>query len=130
MKIYISTKFQDIKIFNKISKICEEIGINYFNWTQHKNYKKISDKEKLKQAQEDIHAIDNCDLFILVFNGVLGKGMMFELGYAYAKNKPIVIYDIKRNISEQSQFISIFKKNIITDENELKNYLLAFKLKN
>jgi len=125
MMIYISTKYQEIDIFNKAKQLCEKLNHNIIcDWTKHKPYKEISREECKKQASEDLEGINKCDVFILIYNGIIGTGMSFELGCAIAQQKQIIVVDLIGDIEEKSMFISLISKNyIITSFAELKKLL-------
>lgn len=44
-----------------------------------------------KVAPADIAAIDNCDLMLAILDG-LDSGTLFEVGYARARNKPVIVF--------------------------------------
>ena len=125
MMIYISTKYQEIDIFNKAKQLCEKLNHNIIcDWTKHKPYKEISREECKKQASEDLEGINKCDVFILIYNGIIGTGMSFELGYAMAQQKQIIVVDLIGDIEEKSMFISLISKNnIVTSFDDLKKLL-------
>jgi nucleoside 2-deoxyribosyltransferase len=106
----------------KIDKICKRLKIDTFLphrecglWREGVNVKKI--------AKGDLKGFENCDFLIASLNGFnVGAGTAWEMGYAYAKNIPIIAIKTDRkpeeSIEEISAIISGLTK-IITSFKEL-----------
>jgi len=128
MKIYLSTKFQNVEIYGDIKNSCEELGHSITcDWVKHKDYKSIDKNERINQSNEDLKGIELADLIILIYTGKdyePGKGTMFEIGYALALRKPIIGLDLsqQKDLNNQSQFLSSLS-NIIYSTTELHRYL-------
>ena len=135
MKIYLSTKFQNVEIYGDIKNSCEELGHSITcDWVKHKDYKSIDKNERINQSNEDLKGIELADLIILIYTGKdyePGKGTMFEIGYASALQKPIIGLDLsqQKDLNNQSQFLSSLSK-IVYSTTELYEYLQSSNLSN
>lgn len=69
------------------------------------------DKEELLDKQ--LSAIENCDLFVLVYPA--GRGSHIELGYALANRKPIVVFGDKESLQENVMLFSSVKFRVRND---------------
>jgi len=127
MKAYIAGPLCNQKerdFLEKIDKICRKIGIDTFLphrecglWKEGKSVKEI--------AKGDLKGFEDCDFLIANLNGFnVGAGTAWEMGYAYARNIPIIALKTDRKpeeaIEEISAVISGLTK-ITTSLEELKN---------
>lgn len=105
MKFYVAGRFSNKDKVRKINKLLLEKGHQLSgDWTSHEQVKPY-DKEpsrSMTYSIEDMNAIVNCDIFILLINKEAGIGSSTELGAAIALNiksgKP-KIYIAGKNIS-------------------------------
>ena len=119
MKIYLSGKYQQKNEIKQLKRLLKQNGFKVVsNWEHNKNYKKLPKKKQRIQAKNDIQKIKQSDIFIMLYNGIKGSGMFFELGFAYAKHKKIIILN-KTKDENISQFLSLKSIKIINSENEL-----------
>jgi len=111
-KIYIISKFQNKDDVSHLEALLSASGFEITSkWTTHEDCKPYSIHEKLAviQALEDTVWIDEADMIIYLYNGVKGVGSFFELGYAYARIKKIVICDISeaKDAKDTSMFVHL-----------------------
>lgn len=92
MKFYVAARFSDKERVKKINDLIKNKGYELSgDWTSHigsNDYSKTSERSR-KYAIEDIKAVINCDVFILILNEKGGTGSSTELGVALALNKKI-----------------------------------------
>ncbi len=88
MKVYIAARFnkkQEVRhLYSKFKKLGHEIAAD---WTLHKLIKPYENNVKIAReySVEDINAVRNCDVFILLSDEA-GTGMYVELGAAISSN--------------------------------------------
>ena len=107
-KFYISTKFENVDMFNYVKNKLEELGYKLvLDWTKHENCKPYSENYIISkiQAIEDLKAINEADFVVYVNYHEKGPGTFFELGYAYAKNK--IIYALGKKAKDASMFMHL-----------------------
>jgi len=103
MKIYLASKFSFKNKVEEIYKILMDYGHHITCVWWHDDVKRIGGTDKnwyslpLIQniAKRDFKGIDDADILILIapqYTPVCFNGANVELGYAYAKNKKIIIY--------------------------------------
>ena len=99
MKAYIAGplwKPEDRIILEKIALFCKENNIETF--LPHRDVGIYKEGSSKKFFEKDSKEIDNCNLIIAVLDwkGV-GSGTAWEIGYAYAKNIPLIalVEDLK-----------------------------------
>lgn len=114
MKAFVSFKFKedysDRKLIEEISSALEKIGIesiimvrDFEKWGEVK----FSPEELMRLTFEQI---DLCDFHIIEFSEK-GVGLGIEAGYAFAKNKPIIV--IAKKDSHISDTLKGIAKQII-----------------
>lgn len=88
------------------------------------NFDQIPEEDKLEEARrmalEHLERIDNADVvYIISPNGYVGKSVCMEVGYAYAKGKPIYssekiddfsIMSLVSQILSEDELIQIIKQ--------------------
>lgn len=135
MKAYIAGPLcseKEREFLEKIDRICKKLKIDTFLphrecglWKEGKDVKEI--------AKGDLKGFDDCDFLIASLNGFnVGAGTAWEMGYAYAKNIPIIAIKTDRkpeeSIEEISAIISGLTK-IVTNlkelEKEVKKLIVA-----
>ena len=94
MKIYIAGPLFNKKvkvILEKIDKICKELGLDTF--LPHRDAGLYSKGDSKPFFKKDRDTIDECSIIIayLDWRGI-SSGTAWEMGYAYAKNIPIISY--------------------------------------
>ena len=108
MKIYIATKFEDVTEYKELENILVSDGHSITcDWTAHKSVHPFSDDRPIcrSQSEEDLSGIRNSDVVILLYNGKKGSGMSFEIGYATALNKKVVM--LGENSEDYSMFVHL-----------------------
>ena len=117
MKVYIATKFEDTEIYNNLKNKLEVKGYEITcDWTKHKKVHPFSENKELcySQSLEDVIGIEQADVMILLYNGKKGSGMSFEIGYATALGKKILMYaPNNENISTEDYSMFVHLENFI-----------------
>ncbi|MBS3167208.1 nucleoside 2-deoxyribosyltransferase [Candidatus Woesearchaeota archaeon] len=122
MKVYIAGplwKPEDRIILEKIAFFCKEKNIKTF--LPHRDvgiYEKGSSK---KFFEKDSKEIDNCNLIIAVLDWKsVGSGTAWEIGYAYAKNIPVIalVEDLKSINTYDRMCTMVFNSVIMFDSLE------------
>jgi len=109
LKVYVAGPLcmeEERKFLEKIDKLCKKLGLSTF--LPHRDcglWEKITDAKKI--ASGDLKGFDNCDFLIAVLNGFnVGAGTAWEMGYAYAKEIPIIAIKTDRKPEDSHQEIS------------------------
>ncbi len=78
------------KFIEKIDALCKQLNLETF--LPHRDVGLVEFTSDIPKAfQEDVKALNRCDLVIASFNHWrIGAGTSWELGYAYAKGKKIM----------------------------------------
>lgn len=104
MKIYVASRFENKDKVKKINKLLIEKGYELSgDWTNHVYTKPYDKNQQLSKnySKEDMQAVLNADVFILLTNKKPGIGSTTELGAALAlflsKGKPKV-YVVGENL--------------------------------
>jgi nucleoside 2-deoxyribosyltransferase len=104
MTAYISVSFAKRKLADReLSVIAETLNkfkIEPFIFVDKHKFDLAQERQMMKQAMSDI---DNCDFLIAETSGK-GIGIGVEVGYAKAKNKPVVY--IRKKDAEHSTTVS------------------------
>ncbi len=86
--VYIAGSCKNVKAVKYLMTKIESWGHRItFDWTGSNNNNDIGEYVK-----KDIDGIQECDNFVYCMDGIKSRGKYFELGYATALNKPIIIY--------------------------------------
>jgi 2'-deoxynucleoside 5'-phosphate N-hydrolase len=92
MTAYIAVSFKKRKSVEReiaaIKIMLSNVSINAFVFVDHYQFDSFHEKEMMRQA---MHDLDRCDLLIAETSDK-GIGIGIEVGYAKAKNKPVVLY--------------------------------------
>ena len=104
IRAYVSVSFNDRKTLqdelNTITSTLAKFQIESFIFVDHYSFARGQEQEMMKQAMKDI---DESDLLIAEASfKAIGLGV--EVGYAKAKNKPVVY--IRKNNAEHSTTVS------------------------
>lgn len=87
-KLFVAGSIEDVKEIRQFIKILENRGyIITEDWTKHM----LSTKGN-RDAENNLIGIHNCDTFIMYLSGTKSSGKMFELGYAEALKRPILLF--------------------------------------
>lgn len=90
----------------KLDSICKELGVDTFLphrdcglWKEGIEFKEI--------AEQDIKGFEKCDFLIANLNGFnIGAGTAWEMGYAEAKNIPVIAIKTDKKLSESVEGMS------------------------
>jgi len=109
----------------EIDKICKSLGLDTF--LPHRDVglaKGIEDTEKIFKG-DIIDGFKDCGLVIASLDGLhVGAGTSWELGYAYAKNIPIIGIKTDEPVKDAFEYLSailIGSMQIVTSIEELKS---------
>ncbi len=123
---------QDREFLKKIDALCNSLDINTF--LPHRDvglWKNIEDTKRIAQA--DLRGFNNCNLLIANMNGFgISSGTAWEMGYAYAKNIPVIGIKTDKKVSESIEDLSaiiIGLTKITTNFEELKKEIQKCKIK-
>ena len=130
IKVYLAGPFFNKKeriIIERVHKILKEKGLNVFAPMEHfiENGENMSNRKWGKAVfKMDVEAIDECDIVVCVYYGMYSDtGTAWELGYAYAKNKPVILVHINPNKITSVMTFNCAKCNIPLQD--LKHYNFA-----
>lgn len=111
MKLYVASKFEHKPLARAVMDFLELNGHTItcdwtkHEWPEHYEGKELYSKDiKLTNffASNDLNGIQEADAIIVLYAGIKGPGMSFEMGYAKALNKPIIM------VGEDTKEYSIF----------------------
>ncbi len=133
IKAYIAGKLgneEEIETLEKIDAVCKSLGIDTF--LPHRNVgilKDISDTKKIFEG-DIIKGFQNVNLVVANLNGLsVGAGTAWELGYAYAKNIPLIGVKTDESVEEALDNLSailIESVEILNSFDKLKERLKKF----
>ena len=95
-----------------------EMGLNVFSPVHDVGHGSAED------VAQDLDAIHECDLMLAIGDG-LDAGTIYEIGYARALKKPVIMY--VENESEEDQKMMVGSGCIITDDFVTAIYQAAWK---
>lgn len=129
-KLYIAGKLcsaSEVEFLEKVTKLCEEKGFETF--LPHRDVgpcKSIKDVQRIFNG-DIMQGFKDCDGVIAVLDGLhVGAGTAWELGYAYAKNIPVIGIKTDEPIKEALEYLSpiiIASTKIVTTIEELEGEL-------
>jgi len=99
-KIYVAAKFEKKDEALNLMNVLKNNGYHITcDWTKHEwpeHYQKQELYSKNIEitnafAEADIKGVTDADIVIVLYHGIKGPGMSFEMGYATALNKPVYI---------------------------------------
>jgi nucleoside 2-deoxyribosyltransferase len=75
-------------------------GFDVFSPREHQNDDLVFGSMEWRKAtfQNDIDHIDGCDFVFAILDNAMDEGVLMEIGYAYAKKKPIVVLNLSDKI--------------------------------
>lgn len=128
MKAYLAGKLGtkgERSALEEIDEICKSLGLDTF--LPHREVglaKGIEDTEKIFQG-DIIEGFKDCTLVVVSLDGLhVGAGTAWELGYAYAKNIPIIGIKMDEPVKDAFEYLSailIGSIQIVTSLEELKS---------
>lgn len=87
-KVYVAGSWRNRLVIKVLMNEIEMMGHRVVvDWTGHK-----SSGYARQYAAEDLKGLQECDCLIYCLDGIKSRGKNFELGYATALGKPIVLY--------------------------------------
>jgi len=129
-KAYIAGKLctaSEIEFLEKIAGICEKLGIQTF--LPHRDVGPCKGMKDVKRVfKGDIEqGFKDCQIVIAILDGLhVGAGTAWELGYAYAKNIPIIGIKTDEPIEQALDYLSpiiIYSTKIVTSLEDLEEEL-------
>ncbi|WP_233117060.1 PfkB family carbohydrate kinase [Aggregatibacter actinomycetemcomitans] len=113
--VYLAGPFftlSQIWLINETRRLLSEMGLIVFS-----PYHEIGTGDTIMVVPKDIDGINNSDIIFAIFDGK-DSGTIFEIGYATAKNKPVIVY----NENEKSEDLKMMEG---TDCIVIKDYVSA-----
>ena len=126
-KVYLASPFFDdaeLERVDKVKEILDLKGLDVFSPKEHQNEHLEFGSIEWRKAtfENDIKHIDWCDVVVAIIckGNYDDSGTAWELGYAYATNKPVVLVNITGETINLMIADSIHA--LITSYDELKEY--------
>ena len=126
-KVYLASPFFDdaeLERVNKVKEILNSKGLDVFSPKEHQNEHLEFGSIEWRKAtfENDVKHIDWCDVVVAIIckGNYDDSGTAWELGYAYATNKPVVLVNITGETINLMIADSIHA--LITSYDELKEY--------
>ena len=126
-KVYLASPFFDdaeLERVNKVKEILDSKGLEVFSPKEHQNEHLEFGSIEWRTAtfENDVKHIDWCDVVVAIIckGNYDDSGTAWELGYAYATNKPVVLVNITGETINLMIADSIHA--LITSYDELKEY--------
>ena len=126
-KVYLASPFFDdaeLERVNKVKEILDSKGLDVFSPKEHQNEHLEFGSIEWRKAtfENDVKHIDWCDVVVAIIckGNYDDSGTAWELGYAYATNKPVVLVNITGETINLMIADSIHA--LITSYDELKEY--------
>lgn len=126
-KIYLASPFFDdaeLERVDKVKEILDLKGLEVFSPKEHQNEHLEFGSIEWRKAtfENDVKHIDWCDVVVAIIckGNYDDSGTAWELGYAYATNKPVVLVNITGETINLMIADSIHA--LITSYDELKEY--------
>ncbi|KOE60458.1 PfkB family carbohydrate kinase [Aggregatibacter actinomycetemcomitans] len=113
--VYLAGPFftlSQIWLINETRRLLSKMGLIVFS-----PYHEIGTGDAIMVVPKDIDGINNSDIIFAIFDGK-DSGTIFEIGYATAKNKPVIVY----NENEKSEDLKMMEG---TDCIVIKDYVSA-----
>ena len=126
-KIYLASPFfnsEEINRMETVRSILRDKGLEVFSPAEHQNKHLEFGSMEWREAtfKSDIDAIDACDIMVAINcqGNYDDSGTMYEIGYAYAKGIPVVLF----NNTDKSINLMIADSlhSLLTSYDELQNY--------
>jgi nucleoside 2-deoxyribosyltransferase len=134
MKVYIAGKIgtqTELEMLEEIDSLCSSLGFKTF--LPHRDVGLAKGMEDVKRIFKGdiIDGFKDCNLVVALLDGLhIGSGTAWELGYAYAKNIPIIGIKTDESIEEALDYLSpiiIASTPIVTSIKELEKKLKSLK---
>ena len=129
-KVYLASPFFDdaeLERVDKVKEILDSKGLDVFSPKEHQNEHLEFGSIEWRKAtfENDVKHIDWCDVVVAIIckGNYDDSGTAWELGYAYATNKPVVLVNITGETINLMIADSIHA--LITSYDELKEYDFA-----
>ena len=126
-KVYLASPFFDdaeLERVDKVKEILDSKGLEVFSPKEHQNEHLEFGSIEWRKAtfENDVKHIDWCDVVVAIIckGNYDDSGTAWELGYAYATNKPVVLVNITGEPINLMIADSIHA--LITSYDELKEY--------
>ena len=126
-KVYVASPFFDdaeLERVDKVKEILDSKGLEVFSPKEHQNEHLEFGSIEWRKAtfENDVKHIDWCDVVVAIIckGNYDDSGTAWELGYAYATNKPVVLVNITGETINLMIADSIHA--LITSYDELKEY--------
>lgn len=126
-KVYLASPFFDdaeLERVDKVKEILDSKGLEVFSPKEHQNEHLEFGSIEWRKAtfENDVKHIDWCDVVVAIIckGNYDDSGTAWELGYAYATNKPVVLVNITGETINLMIADSIHA--LITSYDELKGY--------
>ncbi|MBS7310344.1 MAG: nucleoside 2-deoxyribosyltransferase [Treponema sp.] len=126
-KVYLASPFFDdaeLERVDKVKEILDSKGLEVFSPKEHQNEHLEFGSIEWRKAtfENDVKHIDWCDVVVAIIckGNYDDSGTAWELGYAYATNKPVVLVNITGETINLMIADSIHA--LITSYDELKEY--------
>ena len=126
-KVYLASPFFDdaeLERVDKVKEILDSKGLEIFSPKEHQNEHLEFGSIEWRKAtfENDVKHIDWCDVVVAIIckGNYDDSGTAWELGYAYATNKPVVLVNITGETINLMIADSIHA--LITSYDELKEY--------
>ena len=126
-KVYLASPFFDdaeLERVEKVKEILDSKGLEVFSPKEHQNEHLEFGSIEWRKAtfENDVKHIDWCDVVVAIIckGNYDDSGTAWELGYAYATNKPVVLVNITGETINLMIADSIHA--LITSYDELKEY--------
>ena len=104
MKFYVAARWEDFEMAQKVCDDLESRGhICTHNWMKIAKAVETEDliEDLSVSAPDDLHGVQNADMFILIARGAGGQGRWVEMGVALDRLLPIKagVINIQRSVS-------------------------------
>jgi len=118
MKIYLASRFGNRFMLREVRDRLNRLGhANTSRWID--NDKRPNTKEELREfwvawSKYDIEDVDRADAIVVYTEGcdtpgdLPRDGMRFEMGYAYAKGKPVIVVGPKLFVFDELEDIIVY----------------------
>ncbi len=103
MKIYVAGNLREKKDRNKleeVEKICKKFGETYLPHRDAGIFEEGMDPKNI--FKENRYRVDWCDVIVALFDWKgISSGTAWEIGYAYAKNVPVIaLVEDKKSVNK------------------------------
>lgn len=106
MELFLAASGQDRLMAREAIHSLRSWGHQVFDWTIDPGWENPEDADPQRIATTDIEAVRNCEGLIWMVSDKPSSGAPFEVGYAHALGKPVVVYSKK--VYPQKIYTSLF----------------------